>query len=104
MHAVTSLGKRPTTELANWQALRLLFVFSASHEHVKGFLSKCTVLAAELLQDHQNILFDGVYVRTFQPGNFTGWGREGVNKKSRGLNSHIDESDGNLKAARMTIL
>ena len=25
-----------------------------------------------------NILFAGVYVYTFQPGNFTGWGSEGV--------------------------
>ena len=27
-----------------------------------------------------NILFAGVYVCTFQPGNITGWGSEGVNK------------------------
>ena len=26
-----------------------------------------------------NILFAGVYVSIFQPGNFTGWGSEGVN-------------------------
>ena len=26
-----------------------------------------------------NILFAGVYVCTFQPGHFTGWGGEGVN-------------------------
>ena len=26
-----------------------------------------------------NILFAGVYVSTFQPGGFTGWGSEGVN-------------------------
>ena len=26
-----------------------------------------------------NILFSRVYVCTFQPGNFTGWGSEGVN-------------------------
>ena len=26
-----------------------------------------------------NILFGGVYVCNFQPGNFTGWGREGIN-------------------------
>ena len=25
-----------------------------------------------------DILFGGVYVCTFQPGNFTGWGSEGV--------------------------
>ena len=27
-----------------------------------------------------NILFGGVIVCTFQPGNFTGWGSEGVNQ------------------------
>ena len=26
-----------------------------------------------------NTLFSGVYVYTFQPGTFTGWGSEGVN-------------------------
>ena len=25
-----------------------------------------------------NVLFAGVYVYTFQPGNFTGWGSEGI--------------------------
>ena len=28
-----------------------------------------------------NILFAGVYVCTFQPGNFTGCGSEGVNSR-----------------------
>ena len=30
-----------------------------------------------------NILFGGVYVCTFSPGNFTGWGSEGVNNDAR---------------------
>ena len=46
-----------------------------SHEHVKGFLSKCAVLKTHLLS---NTLFAGVYVWTFQPGSSTGWGSEGV--------------------------
>ena len=29
------------------------------------------------------VLFSGVYVCTFQPGNCTGWGSEGVNRKIR---------------------
>ena len=32
----------------------------------------------------QNILFGGVHVCIFQPGNFTGWGNEGVNVCVRG--------------------
>ena len=42
-----------------------------------------TVLKIDLivLQDHQ-ILSGGVYVCIFQPGNFTGWGSEGVNNPS----------------------
>ena len=33
----------------------------------------------ELLVRPSDILFAGVHVCTFQPGNFTGWGSEGVN-------------------------
>ena len=36
------------------------------------------------------ILFGGVYVCTFQPGNFTGCGSEGVNQ----LSASPEESDG----------
>ena len=32
-----------------------------------------------------NILFADVYLSTFQPGNVTGWGSEGVNMKLRRL-------------------
>ena len=58
--------------MSNVKPLRLFF-----YEHVKGFLSECTVLKVDLLQDRQ-IQFGGVYVCTFQPGNFTGLGSEGV--------------------------
>ena len=53
---------------------------SPLHEHVKRFLSKCAVLKVDLLHDHQNMLFAGVYVCTFHPGNFTGWSSEGVKR------------------------
>ena len=57
--AAPSLEKRPI-EVPDFKSLRLFLLFS--HEHVKGFLPKCTVLKVELLQ----------------PGNFTSWGSEGV--------------------------
>ena len=34
-----------------------------------------------------NILSAGVYVYTFQPGNFTGWDSEGVNGIGHGRSS-----------------
>ena len=49
---------------------------------MKGFLSESTVLKVVFPLDHQNIPFAGVYVFTFQPGNFTGWGSEGVKRQT----------------------
>ena len=45
---------------------------------MKGFLSKRTALKADVLQDQET---DCLQVRgcIIQPGNFTGWGSEGVN-------------------------
>ena len=63
MLAALSLGKRPN--LKPWR-----LVLPPSLEHVNGFLLKFTVLEVDLLQDHQDTLFGGVYVCTFQPGNF----------------------------------
>ena len=37
-------------------------------------------IASRFVTEPSNILFSGVYVCTFQPGNFTSWGNEGVNK------------------------
>ena len=51
--------------------------FLPSHEHLKGFLSKCTVLNADLLYDHQIYRLQACVI-TFQPGKFTGCGSEGV--------------------------
>ena len=36
-------------------------------------------LLVHQLQDHEIFCLPGMYVRTFQPGNFTGRGSEGVN-------------------------
>ena len=48
--AAPSLRKRPI-KVPNLKPLRL--VLSPSHEHMNGFLLKCTVLEVDLLQDHQ---------------------------------------------------
>ena len=64
------------------------FLFISSHDHMKGFLSKCTVLKVDVVVP-STILFTGVYVCTFQPGNLIGWGSEGVKipaEKGRGRN------------------
>ena len=56
---------------------------------MKGFLSKCRVLKVDVVVVPSNILFTGVYVCTFQPGNFIGWGSEGVKipaEEGRGRN------------------
>ena len=55
-----------------------------SHEHLKGFLSKYTVLKVKFITGQSNILFGDVRVCvcvcvcTTDPGNVTGWGSEGV--------------------------
>ena len=54
-------------------------MFSPSRGHVKGLLSKFTVLKVDFIIRPSNILFASVYVCTVQPGNFTGSGSEGVN-------------------------
>ena len=53
MLAPPSLRKRPT-EVRNLKSLGLV---AFSHEHVKGFLPKGTVLKVDLLQDHQIYCF-----------------------------------------------
>ena len=42
-------------------------------------------------------LFAGVYVSTFQPRNFTGWGSEGVNVKIYQIGAHCKAKDQNLE-------
>ena len=38
------------------------------HEHVEGFLSKCTVLKVDLLQDHQIYCLEACMCELFSPG------------------------------------
>ena len=78
MFAAPPLGKRPPTKVAK---LEIIKTFSPSYKHVKGILSKRTMMKVDLLKGPSSILFAGVHVSTFQPGNFTGWGSEGVKFK-----------------------
>ena len=62
--AAPSFGK-PPTKLPNWKSLRL---FPPSHELVKRFLSKCTALKADLLQDRQICSLQAFKCALFSPG------------------------------------
>ena len=53
------------------------FRSSFSRWHVKGFSSKRTALKVDVLQDRK-IYCSQARPCIFQPGNFTGWGSEGV--------------------------
>ena len=55
-----------------------LFMFSFSHCRVDRFSSKRIALKVDVIGPG-NILFAGAIVR-IQPGNFTGWGSEGLMK------------------------
>ena len=61
--ATPSHGKRPV-KVPNLKSLRL---FPISHEHLKGFLPKCTVLKLDLLQDHQIYCFRACMCTLFSP-------------------------------------
>ena len=55
-----------------------LFLSSFSHCRVKGVSSKLTALKVDVLQDRKIYCLQA-RPSIFQPGNFTGWGSEGVN-------------------------
>ena len=57
-------------------------LFSPSHENVKRISSDRTVLKVDFLMGHQICCLQA-YVGICQPGNFTGWGSEGVKKLIR---------------------
>ena len=50
---------------------------------MKGIISKCTVLKADLLQDHQIHCFEEYMCALFSPENFEGYGSEGVKKRRK---------------------
>ena len=74
--ATPSLGKRGI-KMPN---VYIIKAFSPFHDHVNGFLPKINIHRTEsrFVIGPSNTLFAGVYVSTFQPGHFTGWGSEGV--------------------------
>ena len=57
MLVAQSLGKRPI----------IVPNLSPSHEHVKRFLSKCTVLKVDLLQDRQMYYLQALMCALFSP-------------------------------------
>ena len=65
----TAMLGRPVTRktINKVPNLKLIKLFLLSHEHVKGLLSKCTVLKVDFVNGRSNILFAGVYVCAFQP-------------------------------------
>ena len=65
---------KTTDESSKLKTLCLLFLYW----HVKGFSSKCIALKADVLQDRKIYCLQACAC-IFQPGNLTGWGREGVN-------------------------
>ena len=75
MLAAPSLGKLPI-KVPNLKPLRL--VLPPSHDPVNGFLLMHSI-GSRFVTGPSHMLFGGVYVCTFQPGNFTGCGSEGVN-------------------------
>lgn len=73
MNATQSVRKRPL----KGPIFETIKAFLApSHELLKGFLRKCTVLKVDLLKGHQIYCLQ---VCTFQAGNFSLWGSEEVN-------------------------
>ena len=75
MLTVPSLGKWPI-KAPNLKSLRLFLLVAWARERTS---IKMHSIKSRLVIGPSNILFGGMYVRTFQPGNFTGEGSEGVN-------------------------
>ena len=70
MLAALSLGKRPI-EVPNLKSLRLFPIFAEAHERTSIELYS---IESRAVIEPSNILFSGVYMSTFQPRKFTGWG------------------------------
>ena len=77
MLAMPSLGKRPI-KVPDLKTLRLFFLHLCMSKW-KDFYENAHTIESRSVTGPSTILFAWVYVCTFQPGNFTGWGSEGVN-------------------------
>ena len=71
---------RAFTRKTNTKSAKFETIFAPSQELVKRFLSKPPVLKVRLVTGPSNMLFAGVYVCTFHPGNFKGGGSQAVKK------------------------
>ena len=78
MLVAPSLGEPPTSKTKSAKSETIKTFLPPSNEHVKGFVFKCTVLNVRFVTGPSNVLFAGVHVYTFQPGNLTGCGSEGI--------------------------
>ena len=74
--AAPSLGKQ-LTKVPNLKSFRFFFLspFASAHEMISV---KMHTIKSRFVIGPSNILFASLYVCTFKPGNFTGWGSEGV--------------------------
>ena len=74
MLANVSLGKQPI-KVPNLKSLNLMphFAWAPNSTSIKT-----NSIKSRFVTGPSNILFASLHVSTFQPGNFTGWGSEGV--------------------------
>ena len=83
-------------KVPNLKSSRTLFPFTWAREKISVKLHSTE---SGFVIGPSNTLFAGVYVSTFQPRNFTGWGSEGVNAKFTKLElvAHYKAKDQNLE-------
>ena len=84
MHAAPSLGKRPIKS-AKFGIIKAFSPFALVRERI---FIKMHSAKSRFVIGPSNILFAGMYMCTFQPGNFTGWGSERVKALDRRLGQH----------------
>ena len=78
MLGAPSLEKRPV-KVRNLKSLRLFYPFAWADERISV---KMHSVGSRFVIGPSNILSAGMYVFTFQPGNFTGFGSEGVKQQN----------------------
>ena len=76
MLTAPSLGTRTTNKNAKFEIIKAFSPSAWPHERISV---KMHSIESRFVTGPSNILFAGVYVCTFLPGNFTCWGSEGVN-------------------------
>ena len=75
MLAALPLGKRPI-KMPNFKSLRFFFApLAGARERI--YITMHSV-ESRFVMESSNTLLGGVDVCTFDPGHFTGWGRDGV--------------------------